>query len=195
VRPPVLLIPGWRDDRSVLSPLAAYLLTRGWSEQSVATVSFDDPFGSNIDHAREIDRAIHDLRARARDGEPIVVVAHSMGGLGLRWFLTHHDASGIRLAVFLATPHRGTWMAYLGRGRGATEMRPSSAFLRELNAGATPSHVRCIAFRAPWDTRLLPGSSAWLESMECRTLPALGHRRILRQRSVFDTLVAAIEES
>ena len=86
-------------------------------------------------------------------------------------------------------------MAYLGLGKGAREMRPSSAFLRELNAAEHPSHVRCIAYRAPWDTRLVPRASAWLDAMECRTLPALGHRRILRQHAVFDAIIAAIEES
>ncbi|MEO5510632.1 MAG: hypothetical protein ABIS27_08365, partial [Longimicrobiales bacterium] len=95
---------------------------------------------------------------------------------------------------FLATPHRGTWLAWLARGPGASEMRPSSQFLRELGEREASSHVRCIIFRAPYDTRLLPPASAWHAQMEQRSLPAIGHKRILRQPSVFNAILEAIED-
>ncbi len=178
----------------MLHPLANHLRARGWPAQDVATVSFIDPFGSNREHAAEIAQALDTLVA-ASGHTDLAVVAHSMGGLGLRWYLAHHDDARIRTAIFLATPHRGTWLAWLGWGPGASEMRPSSPFLRELQAHAHPPHVRTISFRAPWDTRLVPPTSAWLADTEHRVLPALGHKRILRHRAVMDAVVEALEES
>ncbi len=191
---PVLLIPGWKDDHTVMQPLARHLRASGWPESHVMTMSFRDPFGSNVEHAEEIAIAIDDLHARHGNGR-IAVIAHSMGGLALRWFLNHHDASSVSTAVFLATPHRGTWIAMLGWGKGASEMRPSSQFLRDLQQRPRPQHVRHISFRAPYDTRLLPPASAWLDDSECLMLPAAGHKRILRQRVVFDAVVTAVKES
>jgi pimeloyl-ACP methyl ester carboxylesterase len=205
-RPAILLVPGWRDHHAVLDPFANWLRSLDRPPAAVATVAFEDPFGSNIQHATEIAAAVSRLE-RTTDAE-IVVVAHSMGGLGLRWYLAHHAAERIRTAVFLATPHRGTWLAWLARGPGASEMRPSSQFLRELDARESnareidereldarvaSSNVRCISFRAPYDTRLLPPATAWHDRMEQRLLPAIGHKRILRQPSVFNAVLDAIE--
>jgi hypothetical protein len=107
-----------------------------------------------------------------------------MGGLALRRYLADYADSPVRTAITLATPHRGTWLAWLGWGQGAREMRPDSQFLRDLSSTAIPPHVRLICMRAPFDTRLFPASSAWLAGAECDTLRGSGHRRILAQSRV-----------
>ena len=83
-------------------------------------------------------------------GAPQVdVVAHSMGGLIVRAYLAGQQASTgvfnppatpiIRKAVFLATPHFGSFLldsalaeALFGTGTQATEMKPASQFLWDL---------------------------------------------------------------
>ena len=70
------------------------------------------------------------------------VIAHSMGGLIVRQYLSHHADSPIRRVVFLSTPHFGTDAAALlerlasVRAEGnlqADEIQPSSDFLWQLN--------------------------------------------------------------
>jgi len=72
------------------------------------------------------------------------VVAHSMGGLLLRQYLSHHADNPVRRIVFLSTPHFGTHAARLLAGLGelqaegniqAQEIQPGSDFLWLLNAG------------------------------------------------------------
>ncbi|MDX8407614.1 MAG: alpha/beta fold hydrolase [Mariprofundaceae bacterium] len=74
---------------------------------------------------------------------PVVdVVAHSMGGLLLRQYLSHHPDNPVRRAVFLSTPHFGTNAARFLTGLAslsaegniqASEIRPGSDFLWQLN--------------------------------------------------------------
>jgi pimeloyl-ACP methyl ester carboxylesterase len=187
----VLLIPGWKDDDAVMQPLAACLRASGWPQSHVRAISFRDPCGGNAGHAREIAGSVASLQ-QASGAASIVAVAHSMGGLALRRYLADHHDTPVTRAITLATPHSGTWIAWLGWGDGARDMRPGSAFLRELHAHPLPPHVRMVCLRAPLDTRLVPRASAWLDGVECLTLPAAGHRRILSQRSVCERVVELV---
>lgn len=175
-----------------MEPLAKRFMQSGWPADAVSIVRFNDPFGSNITHADEISRAVDVLTTRT--GKPFVAIAHSMGGLALRWYLAHNHNSHITIAVFLATPHRGTWLAWLARGRGGAEMRPGSKFLTDLYATSVAPHVRLISLRAPFDTRVFPASSALLADTDCRTLSVRGHKRILKHQRVFDEIVKIIHE-
>jgi len=70
------------------------------------------------------------------------VVAHSMGGLLIRQYLSHHADNPVRRMLFLSTPHFGSDVAnvlveignvaYVGNIQ-ATELLPGSDFLWQLN--------------------------------------------------------------
>jgi len=71
------------------------------------------------------------------------IVAHSMGGLLVRQYLSHHTDHPVRRIVFLATPHFGTNIAQVLVSLGsmgaegniqATEIKPGSDFLWQLNS-------------------------------------------------------------
>ena len=178
----------------MLDPLAKFLIAGGWPATHVHIARFRDPLGSNVEHAVEIERAVARLR-HSSNSESIAIVAHSMGGLATRWYLGHSADERIRSVIFLATPHRGTWLAWLGWGPGAAEMRPQSSFMRELQTVGLPADVRVLSFRAPVDTRVWPSASAWIEGAEQKTLPAAGHRRILRHPRVFDEIARALRDA
>lgn len=160
---PVLLVPGWSDDAQDLEPLLRRFLEAGWSGAQVEALEFENPVGSNREHAGEVARAVD--RLLARTGAPEVdVVAHSMGGLAVRaYLLAMGGGERVRRAVFLATPHRGTFAAYLAWGEGGEEMVPGSEFLLDLNEqGTVPRDVRTVTIRTPMDLRVIPRSSATL---------------------------------
>ena len=75
--------------------------------------------------------------------QQVDIVAHSMGGLLVRQYLSHHPEHQIRRLVFLATPHFGSHATQVLIGLasiGATgnvqaaEIQPGSEFLWQLNA-------------------------------------------------------------
>jgi triacylglycerol lipase len=178
-RTPVLLVPGWSDTARVLRPCREFLVAAGWPAHAVRSLTFRDRYGSNLEHAAEIAAAAAEL-TKAAGSSRIAVVAHSMGGLALRQFLMAGGDDAVHTAIFVGTPHRGTYVAWLAWGAGGAEMRPGSAFLEQLNASALPPSVRTICLRTPIDTRVVPGTSAWLEGAACHTVRTPTHPRMLR---------------
>ncbi|HKI61264.1 MAG TPA: alpha/beta fold hydrolase [Mariprofundaceae bacterium] len=96
------------------------------------------------------------------------VVAHSMGGLLLRQYLSHHPDHPVKRAVFLSTPHFGTNAAKLLTGLAtisisaegniqAQEIQPGSDFLWQLNSleGAELNGVETL--------NVFVGESGWLD--------------------------------
>lgn len=192
---PVLLLPGWGDDDSALRSLSRFLTDRGWSPDALEAAAFLDPRGSNITHAQEIAAAAERLRARS-GARQIDVVAHSMSGLALRWFIAHAGASCIvRRAIFVATPHRGTWLALAGWGEGAREMRPRSPFLRRLDALELPAAIRTFTIRTLLETHVFPHRNATLPGATDHVVRATIHARMLYSRPVMrivhDCLIAS----
>lgn len=160
---PVLLVPGWSDDAEQLTPLRNRFLAAGWADSTVMTLSFEDPVGSNRSHARAVALAVQQLQ-EATGAPRVDVVAHSMGGLALRYYLRNGGGDELRRVAFLATPHRGTYAAYVAWGEGGREMSPGSDFLASLNESflPLPEGVEGITVRTPVDLHILPPESATL---------------------------------
>jgi triacylglycerol lipase len=180
---PVVLVPGWFDTARELAALRIRLLGAGASH--VETVTFREPTGSNRVHAEEIDSVVAQL-LRETGADRVDIVAHSMGGLATRWYLKTHADAPVRRAVFIASPHRGTYSAALAWGEGREEMMPESEFLTSLNTGApVPPGVEAMTIRTPIDTHVLPGESATLPGVEDHTVCCPTHQGLLRSDDVF----------
>lgn len=120
-------------------------------------------------------------RVAAATGRKVIVVAHSMGGLGAREVLAHRGTRHVARLVTIASPHHGTVLAYLGIGANARQMRPHSDFLRTLahaegahgpGIPATSIHSAHDNLVAPQDTSRLP----WARSI---VMSGIGHVDIL----------------
>lgn len=184
---PVLLVPGWGDQAADIEPLRQRFLGDGWSESRVRAVGFDDPVGSNRTNALEIARAVETLKGLT-GADQVDLVAHSMGGLALRYYLQFEGgAEHVRRAVFLGTPHRGTVAAMLAWGEGGREMVPGSAFLADLNDGLDGvAGVELLAIRTPVDLRVIPGSSATLPQALNLEVCCPTHTQLVEDEEVFE---------
>lgn len=192
---PVLLVPGWGDQAAVIEPLRQRFLDGGWTESRVRAVDFQDPVGSNRTNALEIARAVETLRGLT-GVDRVDVVAHSMGGLALRYYLqSEGGAQNVRRAVFLATPHRGTVAAMLAWGEGGREMVPGSTFLADLNHGLDEvDGVELLAIRTPVDLRVIPGSSAMLPDALNLEICCPTHNQLVEDQEVFERIRAFLRE-
>ena len=181
------------DTERDLAALRIRLLGAGWANDRVKAITFGEPTGSNRDHAREIEAAVEELRART-GADQVDVVAHSMGGLATRWYILRNPQHGIRRSVFLGSPHRGTLSAHLAWGAGRDEMIPDSPFLDSLNTGQpTPLEVDAITIRTIVDTHILPGESATLPGLMNHELCCPTHAGLLRDEEVFALILAFLK--
>jgi len=160
VQMPLILVPGWSDGPRALDPLRSRFLQAGWPETALTTVRFADRVGSNREHARELAQTVTDLR-RATGAKRVGLIAHSMGGLAARMMMGSDGAGDVVAgAAFLGTPHHGTWVAYLGWGKGAREMRPGSEFVRELADLEGRDGIPALDLWTPLETHVIPRKSA-----------------------------------
>ena len=190
---PVLLVPGWFDTARDLAALRIRLIAAGWPEAYVEAITFEDPTGSNRDHAAELSVAIDAILART-GAERVDVVAHSMGGLATRWYLRERESPPVRRVVFIGSPHRGTLSAHLAWGGGREEMMPHSPFLDTLNADQpAPEHVEAITIRTRVDTHIVPGESATLPGVPDHELCCPTHAGLLRDQQVFEIIASFLE--
>ncbi|MEJ2542319.1 MAG: alpha/beta fold hydrolase [Gemmatimonadota bacterium] len=188
-RTPVVLVPGWSAEGQDLEPLKKLFVEAGWADSTVAVVEFEDPEGSNLIHADEMGRVVDDLRART-GRDRVDVVAHSMGGLATRYYMQNDGAGKIRRVAFMATPHRGTWTAYLAWGEGGREMHPGSAFLMDLQRfRSVPEDVEAITLRTKVDLHIIPPESTTLVGLPNLEVCCPSHLGILTHPEAF----AAVE--
>ena len=125
---------------------------------------------------------------------PIHLIAHSMGGLVSRYYLQElggHTRCGS--LVTLATPHHGTFMAYLYPGKGASQMRPKSEFLQQLDDSSHRlKDVRLISYRTPFDLMILPSTSSCWDCAQNEMVWAPAHPLVMHtprvQRHIFEVI-------
>jgi pimeloyl-ACP methyl ester carboxylesterase len=91
------------------------------------------------------------------------LVGHSLGGLIIRYAVCVLGFDPVvDTAITVATPHRGSQLAWLSLGTAAGQCRPNSAVLRRIHAADPPVETRWIAYYSNRD-QLVPASSARID--------------------------------
>ena len=88
---------------------------------------------------------------------PVNLVGYSMGGLVVREALRQTPGLKVRRVALLNSPNYGSAAACLLPLSACREMRPGSAFLKQLNAA--PWTYPTLATWCPYDLVVFPGSS------------------------------------
>jgi triacylglycerol esterase/lipase EstA (alpha/beta hydrolase family) len=119
-----------------------------------------------------------------------------MGGLAARRYLASHGARRVACLVTIASPHAGTVLARLALGANALQMRPGSAFLRELvqvENGNAPCPATSIY---SWqDNLVMPQDTSRLPWARNIALESMGHITILQSPRVFATVLEALRDA
>ena len=103
-------------NRYVMLPMERYFRRRGYE---VHNRSYPTTRKLIEEHARDLSEEMMALaREAARRGEPheFYAITHSMGGLVLRYALTHFEMPPIRRAVLIAPPNQGSATARAFKG-------------------------------------------------------------------------------
>lgn len=184
--PPILLVHGYMMNRSCMFVL--YWGLRRFGFRNVSTMNYWPNAGPIEAAADQVAARVREL-SRQHDGERVVVVAHSMGGLALRAALLDAPDLPIAKVIAIATPHSGTQMAYLAIGPAAEQLRPGSLFLEKI---AAPPNVPLTSIYSRLDQIVFPATSAAFGDRIIE-IEGVGHLTILLNPRTSETLAGDIQ--
>ncbi|MFJ4474615.1 esterase/lipase family protein [Streptomyces xanthochromogenes] len=160
--PPVILLHGFIDNRSVFVLLRRSLARHGWRHLESLNYS---PLTVDIKVAAELlGRHVEDICARTGHAE-VDIVGHSLGGLIARYYVQRLAGDRrVRTLVTLGTPHSGTRSAQLAHAHPIVrQMCPGSALIDELRLPAPGIRTRFVSFWSDLDTLMIPVETARVE--------------------------------
>ncbi|NJP50622.1 alpha/beta fold hydrolase [Streptomyces sp. SBST2-5] len=161
-KPPVVLLHGFIDNRSVFVLLRRSLAQHG--RQQVESLNYS-PLTCDIRSAAELlGRHIEEVCERTGHSQ-VDVVGHSLGGLIARYYVQRLGGdSRVRTVVTLGTPHAGTRVAPLANAHPIVrQMRPGSPVLGELRLPAPGCRTRFYAFWSDLDHIMDPLEAACID--------------------------------
>lgn len=160
--PPVLLLHGFVDNRSVFTLLRRSLRRHGWKHVMALNYS---PLTCDIRTAAALlDRHVERICEQTGHAQ-VDIVGHSLGGLIARYYTQRLAGDHrVRTLVTLGTPHSGTRAApLLNRHPIVRQMRPHSDLIAELAEPAPGCRTRFVAFWSDWDETMAPAEAAQLD--------------------------------
>ncbi|WP_329266462.1 esterase/lipase family protein [Streptomyces pseudovenezuelae] len=161
-KPPVVLLHGFIDNRSVFVLLRRSLAQHG--RQQIESLNYS-PLTCDIRAAAELlGRHIEGICERT-GSERVDVVGHSLGGLIARYYVQRLGGdSRVRTLVTLGTPHSGTRVAPLANAHPIVrQMRPGSELLEELTQPAPGCRTRFVSFWSDLDHVMDPLEAACID--------------------------------
>ncbi|SFY13091.1 alpha/beta fold hydrolase [Streptomyces atratus] len=161
-RPPVVLLHGFIDNRSVFVLLRRSLARHGWHHLESLNYS---PLTCDIRTAAELlGRHVEEICARTGHHE-VDIVGHSLGGLIARYYVQRLGGDQrVRTLVTLATPHAGTAVARLASAHPIVrQMRTGSAPIEELRRPAPGCRTRFVSFWSELDRVIVPAEAACID--------------------------------
>ncbi|MFE2040142.1 esterase/lipase family protein [Streptomyces sp. NPDC059477] len=161
-KPPVVLLHGFIDNRSVFVLLRRYLAQHG--RQRVVSLNYS-PLTCDIRTAAELlGRHIEGICERT-GSDRVDIVGHSLGGLIARYYAQRLGGDArVRTLVTLGTPHSGTRVAPLADAHPIVrQMRPGSEVIEELARPAPGCRTRFVSFWSDLDHLMDPLETACLD--------------------------------
>lgn len=186
----VVLVHGFFCNRGLWTPWLERLQASG---HACVAVNLAPLFASIDDYAPQIEAAVQQVTDAT--GQPPLLVCHSMGGLAVRaWLKIYQGQASIYQVVTIGTPHHGTWLARLGHGQNARQMRLVSHWLAQLNHGVVgDDHARFTCWYSNCDNIVFPASTATLLGANNQLVRGAGHIQMVFLPHVMDATLALLD--
>lgn len=192
--PPVILLHGFIDNRSVFVLLRRTLARHG--RHHLESLNYS-PLTRDIRTAAELlGRHVEEICARTGHRR-VDIVGHSLGGLIARYYVQRLGGDHrVRTLVTLGTPHGGTAVA---PGAGlhpiVRQMRSGSSVIEELRSPAPGCRTRFVSFWSELDQVMAPVETACVDHPDLDAVnvrvTGIGHLAL----PVHPTVAAAVREA
>jgi triacylglycerol esterase/lipase EstA (alpha/beta hydrolase family) len=175
---PILLVHGYINHSSVWFLFKKQLRALGFGP--IYTINLGHPFKSIREYALKVKEKAEEI-AKETGQKQLTLIGHSMGGLVSCYYaakLAPKDT--VTDVVTIASPLSGTWVAHIGIGPNAREMRPSSELLKELkNEMLQRKDIRFFNIGTRTDQLVIPSSSAIIPENKNFIFEDIGHASLL----------------
>ncbi|RYD83726.1 MAG: triacylglycerol lipase [Verrucomicrobiaceae bacterium] len=189
---PVLLIHGLKDTARKMEKMARYLRAQG---RDAHTLSLSPSWGQvGLEELAQQLAAYVDRTFGPE--QPFDLIGFSMGGIVSRYYVQRLGGKErVRNLVTISSPHRGTLFAYLVPNAGCRQMRPHSAFLRDLDSDAEEvfQKVRFTSFWTPLDLIILPAASSIVPNATCHRIWCAAHPLMVWEPRCLRAVAQALE--
>jgi len=186
----VVLLHGIGDTCRLFKHLRPFLEQRGHVVHCLNLAPNDGRAGLDA-----LAKQVADYVGRAIPGSGhFHLIGFSMGGLVARYYVQRMDeASRVRRLITISSPHRGTWTAYLLWNIGARQMRPGSAFLRDLERNREVlTRARFTSIWTPLDLMIVPANSSVVPEANVVRINVTHHAAMVRDPRVMHAVEKAL---
>lgn len=187
----ILLIPGFYHSKRLFDPLCHFLEQAGFETKSLDIVP-NNGTASIESLAGKLKRYIQKKVPRSNH---IVLIGFSMGGLIARYYIQAlGEDRRIKSLITISSPHHGTKCAYLLPLIATREMRPQSAFLRNLSRFPFPK----MPFLSLWtknDFFIVPARSSVVSGAKNIEIKTIFHLNMLTDQKCMETIKNFLKQS
>lgn len=157
---PVLLLHGIDDSAALFHVMAPYLRAQGRTVYSLDMVP-----NNGAEPLEKLAAQVEEYVQRTLPPDfSFDLVGFSMGGIVGRYYLQRLGGlQRVQRFITLSSPHNGTVAAYARPNPGGRQMRPNSAFLRDLNRDLWMlEQINFTSIWTPLDLVIVPANSSQL---------------------------------
>lgn len=199
---PVLLVHGIVHNPSAFYKLKKKMDEHAW--QNIYTVNYSTHHGSLMKMVESLSKRVNQIVQQTQSTQ-IDIVAHSLGGLVARYYMTIGEGRGrVKNLITLGTPHLGTEISILLKGMyyGSldSDLRTGSYLIRTLCEHTIPRGSKVISLFSPHDVFVWPRKNCFarglpknaFENIKC---DHVGHMGLLYNDQVLETVMGRLSRN
>lgn len=183
---PVVLVHGIWDNGKVFKKMKSYLEKNGYKTYEIDLIP-NDGSASIVELAYQLKEFID---KNIDEHEQISLIGFSLGGMVSRYYLQRLDGlKRVKKFIAIASPHQGTWFAYFMHNKVGKELRPRSAFLKNLNKDKYRLQAISKTIGTPFDLMIVPAKNSILFPNQHQAFPSLLHSLLLTNQKVWPEIL------
>lgn len=172
--------------------MAPYLTMLGWRVYDLDLIPCNG--NARLDH---LALQVADYISNTFPAEqPLDIVGFSMGGIVSRYYVQRLGGiNRVQRFITIASPHRGTLVAYGSTRPGCIQMRPDSEFLWDLNRDVHMlEKINFTSIWTPFDLMIVPANSSQLPVGQDVQVWTATHPWMLTDQPSLQAVAAALAE-